>query len=97
MPAAVNLGYPQLPLHGILVDRAHNGFEPPLRAASGAVTARVESAGNRAQAMAIRSQRPNCGESSLLGWVRLDMDAIDRQSITELYVSDALSFATLVP
>ena len=81
----------------VLINRAHDGFEPPFSAASGAMAARVESTGNCAQAVAAQSQFANCGESRLLGRVRLDMDAIDRQSITELNISDALSFASLMP
>jgi hypothetical protein len=34
----------QLPLRGVLVDRAHNGFEPPCSAASCAMASLVESA-----------------------------------------------------
>jgi hypothetical protein len=41
----------QLPLRGVLVDRAHRGLQAPFRAASGAMATRVESAGNRAQAV----------------------------------------------
>ena len=39
----------------VLVDGAHDGFEPPLSAASGAMAARVQSAGNRAKAIAAQS------------------------------------------
>jgi hypothetical protein len=68
-----------------------------LSVASGAVAALVENTGNRAQAVAARSQFTNCGESRPLGRVRLDMDAVDRQSIAILYVSNPLALATLVP
>src|ERR1035437_1184275 len=65
-----------LPFRSLLIDCTHDGFEPPRSAASGAVAARVESSGNRAQAMATRSQFANCGKSRLLGRVRLDMDPV---------------------
>jgi hypothetical protein len=86
-----------LSVRNFLVDRAHNGFEPPFGAASGSVAAIVESAGNRAQAMAAQSQAANCDESRLLGRVRLDMDAISGQSIAKPDVSDPFPFATFVP
>jgi len=63
------LRYSLLPLHNVLIDRTHHRFEPPLRPASGAVAVLVENAGNRAQAVANRSQSANGGESRLLGWV----------------------------